>query len=100
MPNKENRHNVALSQCTFEGKMIELIVQVGHHVSIGAALTEEVDSPDEVCDNLTDGVTVLESILWVQHAFVQNHSQLIPLVVIPGRRYDDINPVALFIHTQ
>lgn len=77
--------------------MIELIVEVGHHISIGAALTEEVDSPDEVCDDLTDGVTVLERILWVQHAFVQNRSQLIPLVIIPGRRYDDINPVPLLI---
>lgn len=100
MPNKESRHDATLSQCTFEGKMIKLIVQVGHHVSIGASLTEEVDSPDEVCDNLTDGITVLESILWVQHAFVQNRSQLIPLVIIPGRQYDDINPVPLFIHMQ
>lgn len=48
----------ALNQRTFKGKTIEL-VQVGHHMSSGAALTEEVDPPDEVCDHLTEGAAVL-----------------------------------------
>lgn len=81
------------SQRTFKGKVIELVVQVGHHISSGAMLTEEVDSPDEVFDDLTDGVAVLESILWPQHAFVQNRPQVVPSVTIPGGRYDDIKPV-------
>lgn len=38
----------ALNQRTFEGKTIELVVQVAHHIASGAALTEEVDPPDEV----------------------------------------------------
>lgn len=90
MANKESRR-------TFKRKVIELVVQVGHHISGGAALTEEVDSPDEVRDDLADGVAVLESILWAQHAFVQHHPQVVPSLVLPGRRYDDINPVPLLI---
>lgn len=78
--------NAAVNQLTFQGKMIELIVQVGHHISSRAALTEEVDPPDEVCDHLADGVTVLVSIFRMQHAFVQNRPQLVPPVIIPGRR--------------
>lgn len=88
--NKESQH-------TFKGKVIELVVQVGHHISSGAALTEEVDSPDEVRDDLADGVAVLESILWVQHAFVQNRPQVVPSLILPGRRYDHIKPVPLLI---
>lgn len=85
------------SQLTFKGKVIELIVQVGHHISSGAALTEEVDSPDEVRDNLADGVAVLESILWAQHALVQNRSQVVPSLILPGRPYDNIKPVPLLM---
>lgn len=75
-----------LNQRTFKGKMIELVVQIGHHVSSGAALTEEVDPPDEVCDHLTEGAAVLESIPWTQHALVQNHPQVVPSLLIPGSR--------------
>lgn len=84
--NKQSVQNAAVNQLTFQGKMIELIVQVGHHISSRAALTEEVDPPDEVRDHLAEGVAVLESVLRMQHAFVQNRPQLIPPVVIPGRR--------------
>lgn len=76
----------AQTQRTFKGKMIELVVQVHDHISSGAALTEEVDPPGEVCDHLTEGAAVLESIPWTQHAFVQNHPQVIPSVLIPGSR--------------
>lgn len=85
------------SQRTFKGKVIELVVQVGHHISSGAALTEEVDSPDEVRDDLADGVAVLESILWAQHPFVQNRPQVVPSLILPGGRYDDIKPAPLLI---
>lgn len=76
----------ALNQRTFEGKMIELVVQVGHHISSGAALTEEVDPSDEVWDHLAEGAAVPQSIPWMQHAFVQNHPQAIPSVLVPGSR--------------
>lgn len=76
----------AVNQLTFKRKMIELIVQVLHHISSGAVLTKEVDPPDEVCDHLAEGAAVLESIPWMQHAFVQNHPQVIPSVLIPGSR--------------
>lgn len=66
--------------------MVELVVQVGHHVSGGAALTEGVDPPDEVRDDLAEGVAVPEGVPRVQHALVQDHPQVIPPLVVPGRR--------------
>lgn len=75
--------NAIWSNCTFEWKTVKLIGDVRHHVSCGAALSQVVYPLDEVCHNFIERVSIGCRVLWMQHALVQDFSQIMPLLAFP-----------------